>query len=102
MPEGAKNSNVNADEKLLAAFSYLYVLSVIILVVKRDSDFVKKHATQGLVLFIAAVIISFIPLLNVIFHIVIFLMIIMGFVKALSGEWWEMPVIGSLAKKINL
>lgn len=103
MPNG--KPVMSQDDKLMGALSYLWILSVVMLLVKKDSPFVKFHATQGLVLFIIAVICGalwFIPVLGPILNLGVIVLIIVGFLKALSGEQWEMPVIGMLAKKIKL
>ncbi|MDD5342547.1 MAG: hypothetical protein PHH01_00985 [Patescibacteria group bacterium] len=89
------------DDKLMGALSYLWILSVVMLVIKKDSEFVKFHARQGLILFIVSFL-WFIPVVGWIVNLAVLLMIVIGFFKAYSGEKWEMPVIGALAKKINL
>lgn len=102
-PKVTKNNDKDIEEnKIIAAISYLWLLSIVILLVKRDSDFVQFHAKQGLILFIISVILWFIPFIGWILNILVFICIIMGFIKAISGEKWEIPVIANLAKKINL
>lgn len=100
MPNG--KPTVTQDEKLYGGLSYLWVISVIVLIVKKDSPFVKFHATQGLVLFILAIIFAIIPVVGWILNIVLTIVIIVALLKALQGEKWEIPVIGQIAKKINL
>ncbi len=97
------NNKVNQDEKLFGALSYLWVISIIILIVKKDSEFVKFHARQGLVIFLVSVVLGWIPILGwPILDVILIIAIIAGLMKALNGEMWEVPVIGSLAKKIDL
>lgn len=91
-----------SDSNLMAALSYLWILSIVMLLVKKDDDYVKFHARQGLILFIASVIFWFIPVLGWILNILVVILVIVGFIKALSGERWKMPLIGDLAEKINL
>ena len=100
MPNGKPTTT--QDDKLMGALSYLWILSVVMLIIKKDSQFVKFHAAQGLILFIASIIFWFIPVLGWILNLVIVILIIVGFLKALSGEQWEIPVVGMLAKKISL
>lgn len=90
------------DEKLLAALSYLWILSVVIFLVKRDSPFVQFHAKQGLVLWIASIVFWFIPVLGWILNGVVIVFVIVGFVQALNGAEWKMPGISTLAEKIKL
>jgi uncharacterized membrane protein len=100
------------DDNLMAALSYLGILVIVPLLVKKDSSYVKSHAKQGLVLLIAEVIFGFvawllvfIPVIGWLIEVVVWLffliMIIMGVTKALSGETWEMPVFGKMADKFK-
>ena len=100
MPNG--KPTISQDDKLMGALSYLWILSVVMLIVKKESPFVKFHATQGLILFVVSIIFWFIPIVGWILNIGVVILVIIGFLKALSGEQWEMPVIGLLAKKIKL
>lgn len=89
------------ESKLLAAVSYFWILSIIILLVKKDSKFVQFHAKQGFILFIASIIFWFIPILGWILNLVIVVGVILGFIKALSGEYWRVPLIHGISQKIN-
>jgi uncharacterized membrane protein len=98
-----------SDSNLIAAVSYLWILSIIILIVKKDDDFVTFHARQGTVLFGVSVILWVIgiplfflmPLVWLI-DLVIFVAVVVGFIQALGGKRYKLPVIGDLAEKINL
>ncbi len=90
------------DEKLLAALSYLWLLSIVILLIKRNSSFVQFHARQGLVLCIVSVVAWFLPILNIFLNLAIFVVIVLGFIQALNGARWRMPVVADLAEKIRL
>ena len=97
------------DNKVIAAISYLFILFLIPLLTKKDSKFCMFHAKQGLVLFIAWVIlwvIWMIPTLGWILGflgtILLLIIELVGLIKALQGEAWEIPVIGEYAKKINV
>lgn len=98
-----------AENKTLAAISYLGVLCLIPLLLKKESPFVQFHAKQGLVLFIAEIILCFvniIPFLGQIMWLVVCLIFVIvsiqGIIKTLKGEWWTIPIISDYAKKINL
>lgn len=97
-----ENKELTNDSKLFAALSYLWLLSVVLLVLKKDDEFVKFHAKQGTVIFIASVILWFIPILGWMMQIAALIAAIIGFLKAYSGEKYKMPVVGDLAEKINL
>jgi len=43
------------DNKIMAALSYIWIVSVLMLLMKKDSPFVQQHARQGFVLFVPGV-----------------------------------------------
>lgn len=86
----------------MAALSYLWLLSVVMLLVKKDDAYVQFHAKQGVVLFVASMILWFIPIIGWLLNILVFVAVILGAIKAYQGEKYEMPLVGELAKKINL
>jgi len=94
----ASKSKSESDSNLMAALSYLWLLSVVMLLVKKDDPYVLFHAKQGLVIFIASFLIGWIPVLNLI----IVVAVILGFVKAIQGEKYKLPLVGDLAEKINI
>lgn len=98
-----------SDDNLIAAVSYLWILSIIILLVKKDSDYVRFHARQGVVLFGISIVVGIIgiPLwflfwLVGLINLAIFIAVVIGFIKALGGERYKLPIVGDLAEKINL
>src|SRR3989344_6518646 len=105
----APASTGGGDDNLVAAVSYLWILSIVILLVKKDSDYVTFHARQGLVLFGASIVLGIIsiPLFFLVFliwllQVVILVAVIIGFIQALSGKRYKMPVVGDIAEKINI
>ncbi len=92
---------MNSDSNLMAALSYVWVLSIVMLIVKKDDEFVKFHAKQGLILFILSFI-GVIPVIGWLVWLVVVVLDIVGFIKALSGERYKVPVVGDLADKINV
>ena len=92
------------ENRLLAAISYLWIISLIMLLIKKDSKFIQFHAKQGLVIFIVAVISWFflwIPVFGWLLNLAIIVLVVVGFIKAYSGEYYKMPVISIFADKIN-
>lgn len=92
------------ENKIWAAISYLGIIGLIVLFVKKDSPFAQFHAKQGSVLF-AAEIIFMLPIINFIgwiVEIVILVFAIMGIINAAQGKLWKMPVLGDLAAKIKV
>lgn len=93
------------DNKVVAALSYVWILFLIPLLGKRDSKFAQFHAKQGMVLFIVDVIAGLLFWFPVIGQLLMFALIIIsiiGIIKALNGECWEIPYIYDLSKKFKI
>ena len=91
--------------KSIAALSYVWVLCLVPLLGKRDSEYAQFHAKQGLVLFIIEILaglVAWFPIFGQLFMLVLLVVAIMGIVKTLNGDWWEIPYIYDWSKKINL
>lgn len=99
--EEKKPTSTNSDSNLMAALSYVWILSVVMLIIKKDDEFVKFHARQGLILFIASFV-GVIPFIGWFIWLIVVVFDIVGFIKALSGERYKVPVVGDIAEKINL
>jgi len=91
-----------SDSNLMAALSYLWILSIVMLLVKKDDSYVQFHAKQGIILFVASIILWIIPVIGWLLNIVVTILVILGFIKAIQGERYKLPVIGDLAQKINI
>lgn len=113
----------NSENKVLAAICYIPVIGLIMYFVKKDDPFVLFHAKQGAVLtiiwialWIIQAILSaiFIPTLFfvggawfvistiwTILYIAFGVMALIGFIKALMGHQWRMPMIGGWAEKFG-
>ncbi len=94
------------EQKLLAALSYFELLFLIPLLVSKDS-FVRYHVNQGILLFIASIIVgiassilAFIPyiggIIGSILGIALFVLFLIGLINAINGEEKPLPIIGSL------
>ncbi len=97
------------EGKVWAAIGYLGILFLIPLFAKKDNDFAQYHAKQGLVLFVAGLVASFIgvvPFLGWIIAPLIgiftFILFIMGLMNALGGKKKPLPVIGKYGENINV
>ncbi|MBU1148808.1 DUF4870 domain-containing protein [Patescibacteria group bacterium] len=93
------------DNKTVAAIGYVWILCFVPLLLKRDSKFAQYHGKQALVLFIIEVIVSFIawvPVIGWILAIAVIILAVMGIMQALQGNYWEMPLVGKFAKKLNI
>ncbi len=100
---------VSQDDKVYAALSYMWILCLVPLLMKRDREYVHWHARQGFVLFVGEFIlfiVGMIPLLgwliNFVGWIAALILSVLGIVAALGGRKWEMPYIYEYVKKLNL
>ena len=103
-PQGGGNAPQGGDRKLFALLSYLGILVVIPLLLKRDDDFVMFHAKQGLVLmigtFLAVLLMPFFGLGSLLM-LFIFILSIMGIIASLQEKKTRLPLVGDIAEKIN-
>lgn len=97
------------DGKILAILSYLGILCIVPLLLKKDNKFVLFHGKQGLVIFLgelAAAIISIIPFIGWLvgfLSVVVFgIVSLIGIVQVLMGNYWKIPVVADLADKFNI
>ncbi len=90
------------DNKYVAALAYLWILFLVPLLAKKDSPFAQFHAKQGLVLCVAAILFSFIPVIGWLVNVALFVVAVLAVIKTLSGEAWEIPYVKDAVKKINL
>jgi len=84
--------------KDVAALSYVWVFSVIILLARRDSAFVRFHARQGFVLFLLSIALWPYEIARYGEYLVLPLMIL-GFIEAAQGHVFAMPVIAKLMNR---
>jgi len=93
------------DNKVIAAIGYIGILALVPLLLKPKSQYAKFHGKQGLVLLIGWVInmfLAIIPPLSILVVVILIILSILGVLKALAGEYWEMPYLADLAKKIKI
>lgn len=110
------------EDKIFAALGYISILFVVPLILKHDSDYVYFHARQGLVLFLAEVVIWFalfmlesfvvalaprstlniIGMLGDLAWLLFVAVSLIGIYFAALGKKWEMPLLGKIAKGINI
>jgi len=87
--------------KWVALMSYLGILCIIPLVHQRDSEFVRFHANQGLLLFLLEILTTFVAgdgLVQTALSIFTLACAIRGIVDVVKGRMRPLPIIG----KINL
>lgn len=106
----ADKTKVTQEEKSMALLAYLWILVLIPLLLKKDSEFCRFHVKQGLVLFLASLgvmILGMVPILGWLIilpfgWLAITILSVLGIINVLQGKRWEMPYIGKYAEKIDL
>ncbi|MFA6322825.1 MAG: hypothetical protein WCX71_05160 [Candidatus Buchananbacteria bacterium] len=94
-------TKISSDDKFWGAISYLWILSIIVLATKKDNEFVRFHANQGALLFVASLVLMFIPMLGWLLNLLIGVTALIALIKALQGEKWELPVGSDVAKNFG-
>ncbi|MCX5697557.1 MAG: hypothetical protein NTU54_06305 [Candidatus Omnitrophica bacterium] len=95
------------EGRFFAVISYIFFLSILTLLFKKDNKFALYHAKQGLVLFVFEVtgfVLSIIPILSWLIHTVGFALAVIvsvwGLFKAWTGEYGRIILISEIAEKI--
>ena len=106
--EGSQDPEIQ-DGKFFAVIGYLMFLCFVPLFLKKDNSFAQFHGKQALVLFImemAACILKVVPALGDLIFTVSFvafgILSLVGIMKVLMGEKWEMPVVYEISTRISL
>jgi uncharacterized membrane protein len=98
---------VREQDKIHLMLAYIGPLSLIPLLTVKDSEQVQWHAKQGLVfslcVFLASVILAFIPVLGWLAGCFLTLswvgVSVLAISKALKGERWRIPLAADIAEK---
>ncbi len=95
--------------KILAALGYLTgIVALIAILIEpyKDEPFVRLHAVQGLALWVAWIVASFLNIIPIIgtlvalfAYVALLVFAVMGAIKSFQGEYWEMPVLYDLVKQ---
>jgi uncharacterized membrane protein len=107
MEEKARSST-GLDENVASFLCYLlgFITGIVFLVVEKKSSLVKFHAKQSTItflgLFVIKIVISWIPIINLlvlpilIFSLILWLVLM---IKALKGERYLLPIVGKMAEE---
>lgn len=95
-----QKNDISAN-RIWAAMSYVLLLSLVLLLTKRDSAFVQFHARQGVVLFLFWLLMWVDAIGFFVFWIWLVLTIIC-IVQALRGEYFSIPLVSRITRFINL
>ena len=99
-PEPQKTST-GLQENIEGLLCYLggWITGLIFLLIEKNSKFVKFHAVQSIGVSVALMILSFIPLVNIVVGILGIILWILLMVKAYQNQLFKLPVIGNFAAK---
>lgn len=93
-----------SDRNMMAAFSYVWILSLVMLVAKRNEPFVQFHAKQGIVLLIVSIIASillWVPVLGFVCWALAVAGMVVGFIQAWQGKEYKLPYIYGWSQKVK-
>jgi uncharacterized membrane protein len=85
------------DRNLMAAISYIWILGLFILLMKRNDEFIAFHARQGIALSLLSLIWWF-PVIGQILFFLCAAGIVLGFLNAWQGKEWKIPYIYQLSQ----
>ncbi len=94
-------TNLSTEQKLWGAASYLWILSLVALAARKDDDFIRFHANQGVLIFAVSIFLMLIPMLGWILNVLLGITAIVAIIKSLQGERWELPIASDVAVKFG-
>lgn len=86
-----------SDKNMFAAFSYVWIISLVILLMKRQDEYIAFHAKQGLVLTIISILTWWIPVLGWLISLLTFVGMVVGFLMAWQGKRFQIPLVYQLS-----
>lgn len=112
----------NSEDRVFAALSYVSILFLVPLILRRDSRYIYFHVRQGIALFVVEIlgwiVISvlgslltvvapfgawvYLGFLSTLLGWVFVIISVVGIYYAWIGVEWEMPVLGKYAKKLKV
>jgi uncharacterized membrane protein len=102
-------SSTGLEENIAGLLCYVltWITGLIFFLIEKDSKFVKFHAMQSMVTFIALfiiyIILGFIPIIGGMIAVVVGLLMLVVWIilmiKAYQGVKFKLPVVGDLAEK---
>jgi uncharacterized membrane protein len=115
MAKNVKEEKSASDTKLFAFLATFFSIIgfIIALIAKKENKYVMYYAKQSLVVFIASIIVWFfgwifwqIPTIGwtimQALNLIVFILWLISWIYALSGQMKPVPIVGKYAEKINL
>jgi uncharacterized membrane protein len=88
------------ENKVIACLSYIGILFLIPMLAKKDSHFCQQHAKQGIVMFIATLLVA-IPFIGWIWGLVVIVVDVIAIIHTLQGKFWKIPGAYDMSRKFN-
>jgi fumarate reductase subunit D len=96
-PQDAQAKDIK-ENKDIAALSYIWILSVFIYFLKRQSPFIRFHAKQGMVLFAFSILFLMAPsIFGRLLQFFVLVGCIIGFISAAQGQWRHLPIVYAIS-----
>jgi uncharacterized membrane protein len=95
------------DENLASALTYVlgFLTGIVFFLMEKENKTVRFHAMQSIITFLGTfvviVVISFIPIINLItplLGLVVLILWLVLIIKAYQGEKFKLPVVGDMAE----
>lgn len=100
----------NEENKTMAALSCIPIVGLIMFFVEKDDLFVRYHAAQFTILGVSPLVLVLfmvVPILNIVIGCLSFIIwlgigvaVVIGIVKTLQGERFDVPVVSGFALKL--
>jgi uncharacterized membrane protein len=94
-------NDIKSEDKIWGAFGYLWILSLVVLAARKDNEFVRFHANQGVLLFLCSLVVILTGPFMMLFNLIIGIVAIIGIIKAITGEKWALPIGADWAKSLG-
>lgn len=91
----------NTEQKIWAAASYLWILSLVVLAARKNNEYIRFHANQGVLLFVVSVVSMILGPIGMMINIVVAIAAIMGIIKSIQGEKWSLPAVAGMAQSLG-
>jgi len=94
-------SSTDLDENVAGALSYLlwFFTGILFFVLEKDSKFVKFHAMQSTIVFLAIIVVTWIPIIGWLIGLLGLILWPFLIFQAYQGKKYKLPVIGDFAEK---
>jgi uncharacterized membrane protein len=94
-------TSTGLQENVAGLLCYLggWITGIIFFLIEKENKFVRFHAIQSIAVSVVIMILSFIPLVNIIAGLLGLILWIVLMMKAYQGKLFKLPVIGDFAAK---